>query len=534
VALLERLLHGYLNRVGRQSSEEETNWQNQERERCLRALVRRIKEPARNLLKAKLYGALRSATAINCPEPTRRGAEEALKEITLDDAVAVVDAICTADHDLPILSAEVTEDWEGPIEALMMKGRSSLERLIVGTENQARFTIEETYACIEVRVKTGGFQRFMFAFQDRPDFLAGMADQLTAHPHVDEMVSHLYSVFSAIHVADPPAFRERAFAALHSGAVHVIHAAASSLRVFQEATLDDVAVIQAYADYPDPVAKRGAIFAIAYMGKFAQLRQNLKEAALSIRTEGNGRLAADLVDAFGPYGIPLTMLTRAEASALTSEFLFVHDWDVDQGAIPRFLSRFAALFPDETYDLLLRRIEMNVKVKEAKQPRYRTFGLVHQSSVSFGGVPTEKRLELGRDCMARLIVSDSAEEFAELFWDVAGFDEAALTLIFETAGAKGDDREVSNISTLIEKAIPKLAFSNPGFARNLLGKFTGKHRQQLVEAFAYQAGRFPSGAFAGNPDNYIAERERQFAAGAAAFPDDTGLEDLARALRGRT
>jgi hypothetical protein len=117
---------------------------------------------------------------------------------------------------------------------------------------------------------------------------------------------------------------------------------------------------------------------------------------------------------------------------------------------------------------------------------------------------------------------------------VAGFDEAALTVIVEKAGAKADDREISNLSILIAKAIPRLAFSNPGFARNLLGKFSGKHRQQLVEAFAYQAGRFPSGAFAGNPDNYIAERQRQFAAGAAAFPDDTGLEDLAKALRGRT
>jgi hypothetical protein len=136
--------------------------------------------------------------------------------------------------------------------------------------------------------------------------------------------------------------------------------------------------------------------------------------------------------------------------------------------------------------------------------------------------------------MARLIVSDSPEELAELFWDVAGFDEAALNLIVEAVSAKPDDQEVSNISTLIEKAIPQLAFSNPGFAGNLLGKFAGKHREQLVEAFAYQAGRFSGGAFAGNPDDYIAQRQTQFAAQTAAFPDEMGLEDLARALRKRT
>ena len=73
---------------------------------------------------------------------------------------------------------------------------------------------------------------------------------------------------------------------------------------------------------------------------------------------------ADLADAFGPYGVPLTSLTRDEAAAIASEFLLVHDWDFDQGAIPRFLNRFVNLFPDETYDLLLRRIERSGVRKE--------------------------------------------------------------------------------------------------------------------------------------------------------------------------
>jgi hypothetical protein len=56
-----------------------------------------------------------------------------------------VDAICTEHHDLPLLSTEFTEvGWERPITELMTKGRSSLERLIAGTGNQARFTIDQT------------------------------------------------------------------------------------------------------------------------------------------------------------------------------------------------------------------------------------------------------------------------------------------------------------------------------------------------------------------------------------------------------
>jgi len=343
------------------------------------------------------------------------------------------------------------------------------------------------------------------------------------------MVGHLSSVLNSIHGADPAAFRQRALSALQSGAVHVIHASASNLRVFEGATEADIAVIQAYAGYPDPIAKRGAIFAITYMGKFTELRQNLKDAVLSIHTEGNQAIAADLADAFGPYGVPLTSLTRDEAAGVASEFLLVHDWEFDQGAIPRFLSRFVNLFPDETYGILLHQIEQSIQAREKGQPGFRTFGLVHQN-ISFAGVPAEKRLQLGQDCIARLIGSDSAEDLADLFWDVVGYEEPALRLILEIA-ANVDERGVRNIATLIEKAIPRLAFTNPGFARDLLRLFTGEQRGRIVEAFAYQARHFGSGVCAGDPADYMAQRQKQFADQTATFPDEAGLEDLAKALR---
>jgi hypothetical protein len=530
VSIMQNLLHHFLNRVGRRSTERENDWQNRERERCLQALLRRYEQPGGPLLKARIYSALRSATAINCPEPIRQSATTALANIVVDDAVAVVDAICTEDHQLPILSADFTVvGWERPITELMMKGRSSLERLVAGAGSQVRFTIDQTQACIEIRVKTGGFHRFMFAFADRPDFLAEMAEQLISHPQIGEMVGHLSSVLSSIHVADPAAFRQRALTALQSGALHVIHASANNLRVFEGATEEDIAVIQAYAGYPDPVAKRGAIFAITYMGKFTELRQNLKDAVLSIRTEGDRVVAADLADAFGPYGVPLTSLTREEAAAVASEFLRVHDWEIGQGAIPRFLSRFVNLFPDETYNLLLGRIERSIQAGVENKPGLRSFGLLH-ANISFGGVPAEKRHELGRDCVTRLIASDSPESLADLFWSIAGYEEPALRLSLGVA-PKVDERGARNISMLIGKAIPRLAFTSPSFAKDFIGQFTGEQRKRIVEAFASQARHPDSGVFAGDLDENMAQRQKQFAEQVAAFPDEAGLEDLARALR---
>jgi hypothetical protein len=523
VSIMEGLLHNYLNRMGRETTEHEKKWQNRERQRCLHALLRRYEQPASPLLKAKVYDALRSATAINCPEPIRQAATEALAGIVVNDAVAVVDAICTADHDLPVLSKDFSEvGFERLIAELMTKGRSSLERPIAGAGNQARFTIDPTHACIQVRVKTGGFHRFMLAFAERPDFLNEMADQLIAHPQIDEMVGHLTSVLNSIHAADPAAFRQRALSALQSGAVYVIHASANNLRVFAGATEEDIAVIQAYGGYPDPAAKRGAIFAITYMGKFTELRQNLKDAVLSIHTEGDRTVAADLADAFGPYGVPLTSLTREEAAAVASEFLLVRDWEFDPGAIPRFLNRFVTLFPDETYDLLLRRIEKSVEAKKNGEVSFHSFRLVHED-ISFSGVPCEKRLQLARNCIVRFIGSDSPDELADLFWKVAGYDEPALRIMLNAAPT-ADERGVRNMATLIDVAVPGLVFRNPDFARDLLHHFTGEQRERLVEAFAHQARHLISGGvFAGDPADFMAERDKQFANQTAAFPEEAGL-----------
>jgi hypothetical protein len=112
----------------------------------------------------------------------------------VDDEVSVIDAIRTAEHELPVLSTDFSyPGWEESITKLMEKGRASLERLIASTGNQARFTIDQTRACLELQMTTGGFHRFMFAFADRPEFLSEMADQLITHPQVDEMISQLSS-----------------------------------------------------------------------------------------------------------------------------------------------------------------------------------------------------------------------------------------------------------------------------------------------------------------------------------------------------
>jgi hypothetical protein len=376
---------------------------------------------------------MRSATAINCPRWVQERAATALEAMDMPDEVAVVDAVCTADHELPTLTTEYSEHhWEQAITDVMTKGRSSLERLIDGPGNQAQFTLEQLKACLAVRVATGGFHRFMLSFVDRPDFLHAMAEGIVHDEKLDILTGQLSSVLNAIHASDAAAFRQRALAAIDARPTQVIHAAANNLRVFTAAEEADIALIRTYGQYTNTVAKLGAIHAITYMGRFTELLPSLKSAVLTIRTEGDKRVAAELADAFGPYGVPLTTLTREEAAAVAAEFVSVTDWDFDQGAITRFLGRVVSLFPDETFALLVERIERNRAARNENRPGLRTFGLVY-GHISFMGVPLEKRLELAQIALRRALQPDAGEEDSDLFWEVAGADDGAYDLILYQA-----------------------------------------------------------------------------------------------------
>jgi len=122
----------------------------------------------------------------------------------------------------------------------------------------------------------------------------------------------------------------------------------------------------------------------------------------------------------------------------------------------RFLSRFVNLFPDETYNLLLGRIERRASQGEWRISRVlRSFGLLH-ANISFGGVPAEKRHELGRDCVTRLIASDSPEKPCGPVLEYRGHEEPGTSAHSWSCNLRLMNEARANISMLIGKAIPTL------------------------------------------------------------------------------
>jgi hypothetical protein len=143
-------------------------------------------------------------------------------------------------------------------------------------------------------MNTGGFHRFMLAFADRKDFRSEMANQLIAHPQIDEMISHPSSVSTSIHSTDAGTFRLRAISALRDGTVSVIHGVANNLRVF--GTRRTLMLLWFKLTEATPIQSRRAeqFTSSLTWEEFTELRQILKEAALSIHAGGDSAFRTEL------------------------------------------------------------------------------------------------------------------------------------------------------------------------------------------------------------------------------------------------
>lgn len=204
-------------------------------------------------------------------------------------------------------------------------------------------------------------------------------------------------------------------------------------------------------DVPNADVKRHALYAVAYMGGNTPIVPRLLEAALSVDIGTDQALADALIDAFGPYGVPLSILTEETAVVLLAKFLPFGDFDVRQGAIPRFLSLLAAIFADQVLDLLIQRVWVEESKRRAHEWHYRALGSDHYA-VSFVGSPNEKKPAMLRRCLSvRMDLDYSGDTLADLFWDIdplGGYSFQSIIEVLENSNAE----QVTNVEDVLRHA----------------------------------------------------------------------------------
>lgn len=437
---LERLLHQYLNRVGRESTDEEVSWQNRERARSLGLLAGRLQRTPLSLpVRSEIYDAIRSATGFNYTEPVRAVAGELLANIPRDCDLAIFDALSRREGDLPLRNRDnPAGGWQEDYGVLIKEAHDCLAAL--DDDKRISKLIDFVKMALSARIEVRGFAAIVHSFREDGSFIAGLGDGLLRDAESPALINELACTLDALHSYAPMEYRRRAWSALSESPQHFLVAASSALRVYREnATDEDAALIRAYINIPNAVVKRHGLYAVAYMGGYTRILPQLLDAALSVDIGTDQSLADALTDAFGPYGVPLSLLTKETVNLVLAKFLPFEDFDARQGAIPRFLSQVASIFPDEVLELLIQRIHIEESKRQAGEWRYSALGVSHHA-VSFMSAPTEAKPGMLRRCLSvRMKLEHSGGTLASLFWDidpVGGYSFQAIGEMLENADAE--------------------------------------------------------------------------------------------------
>lgn len=523
----------YLNRVGRESSASEVEWQNEERLKALKILLARLSQPTSPIVRAQIYDEIRSATAINCLDPVREAAATALGSMSRDPELIVLDATCRGDSDLPIFEREFNAaTWDENIRLLMAEAHDVLVG-IQDTESRAKMMVDAVKTAISCKLHPNGFQRLVGTFSSEPGFLCILADQLIRDSKSEELSAQLSIVLDALHTRAPSEFHVRAAQILNTGVVTQVRAAAGALRVYDnKATMTDVVLIKRFLGFPDGWVKHLALQAIAYMGKNVHLQPELLGAALSVEVAGDSHVASTLADAFGPYGVHLSRLGGKEVEELLRKFLEVEEFDAQQGRIPRFLNELTPIFAEQVTVFLLMRIAKQREQRRLGNWGYSALGHVY-NDVSFASVPTDERRKLAQlvfNAYSGATDDAEAEEYAKIFWELALSNDSVLSVLLD-AVSSNDDRNLQAVKEFVRHSVARLAFSNPEFTSSLLSKADPVSRKELIMALVQNAHQLPKGPFTGSHEDFMARHSADIKSQIDNLPIDSNLDELGDALR---
>ncbi len=530
VRSLSFLLHAGLNRVGRASSAAEIEWQTKEGLQALAILCSRLERDNRAslILRSQIYHAIRSATGVNYQQAVREKANSVLSVVTLEGDEILLDAISRGESDFPLQEEFTADTWDKQIRQLIDHAHAVLME-VDDVELRASSLMCHLKTVLSCKLQPHGFFRLVASFQADTQFLMVLVDQIVAVEQCGTFADQLRSVLDVLHRGAPNEFHRRVSAILASKLTHNVRAAAGALRVYSSnATIDDISQIKAFLHYPDAWTRRLALDAIAFMGDNVHLHAQLLEAALSVEV-GDDDVACSLAEAFGPYGVRLSWLNVSDVRILLGKFLDVREFEADQGAIPRFLSRLVMAFPDQVLELLLARIAKQREERKKGNWEYRGFARLY-ARVSFASLQGSDRLRLVNMCLAAYLdLAENDSDCAELFWDIAGLDEQSLKVVVDVANA--DKLAAQKIAALIGSARFPLASACPQFAANLLVSADETQKQQYVNAFVANAHHLPTGVYAGSPGEFTKKRESEIKAQADCLSDNPQLAPLAQALK---
>ena len=483
VQILGTVLHGFLPKFGRALTQEEIAWHNDERLKALSIFADSVRTvPV--YVKQQILATLRSLTFWGQADTEIvRRAEEVLSSISMTDELFVFDAIATAGWDLDRLGEDFgTTDTRRQQQLENAVGKIS----VAPGEEQVRI-LEEMYLQAERHgIELRGGNEFVALLCKDASFLGALASHvLSSHDCPSSFKFLMQVVVCQMRSHDPGRYEQVGIASAHHSNVNVSRGAAAGLfsADLRHGVPQDVRVLRELSAHEDAYVKLNCLNALRFFAKSDQFRDIAIDVALDTEIGSNAKLADELCEIFGEYGVSPTVLTEKRIQSLLSKLLPIGE--IDEYHITNLLGWAARERPTLILQFFLDRIRYSLNEHDGSSYQAIPSRSTTIAYMRFAGDGRQIHLEGVRDLLVEAQRGNSyseQEDLTRLFWIVGALDNTTLSVLDDWLHEQVLER-VETVWSLLSHAPGGIALVCPWFTLQVLesaARFGNKHSREVI------------------------------------------------------
>ncbi len=507
------VLSGFLPAVGRVVSNDEAQWQMEERLTILNMVEKRLKKETPTPLLRQIRTVLRHARPHSRDTPLGKRINEVLSNIPQSEDLLIFDAISTGEWDHDGLYDNL-EDANRSRQELISRGLAAFRTKFPDARQQMEGLVQLVKDAETCGIELGGnpysFIEGLCGEDLAQAFLSYAMDD--PHPLLAQMISVRLRWLRA---SDPARYQVAGLAAANHKNPLVAYGTANAVAYgpnLNSPLVEDVAILQALARHPAEIVRYLTFTGIQRIGGHGAYEREAIEMLLGSEIADSSRMGEEMCGAVDYAGIKKEHLSEEQIRILLDKLVITKE--IDGHHTERFLAWVGEHFPAALFDFILRRLDRDAEFDRRNEekagyaptphhrfgnalrplqngPRYRTF------------------LEQVRD----RFVTQPEQGFwlRELFWSIGSIDATALGVIDELLH-RGDTQSVRIALQLLGGAPPELALSRPHFAVHVIEECGRVEAQLGVSAESVLLTNAQTGSFQRAPGQpslkYLSMKER--------------------------
>jgi hypothetical protein len=468
VKSLSRIVSVFIPMRRNEASDEEIVWHEEERNHAVDIIQRRI-DPGHLALPVvwKIRKILqRAAGEERQSQGIRERARTMLSMLHLPDLFYTFHAVCSDPWRYSTL-----DDGYSRREAEESKGAAELRGLYPDPADQVRIVESLMNQARDARVDPDSVASFVSYLCGEREFLSAFSEHLLAQSNsVLQQVAGI--AIRAWRVRDMAEYLRYGLGFINDGTDLTRNSVAQEIRIhpsLEDVTAEDVALLMALADRPEPWIHRAIFQSLAILCRSQQFCAVAQKLIRNVDI-GRDRVLADeycRIVGRGPYQVRASSLSHETLRSMVSKLVPVPE--LDRHHFGSFASDVSGMIPLELVDLMRARLEFaQTYVAGDDQPLYKPV----PSPQNWSTLSAVRESPYYEETLRRLFdlglrFPDQTPYLDEFFWRFGTLDETTFTVLDDGLHSEDMDRYRRTLSVLCQ-APKSLAFSQPIFALHLL------------------------------------------------------------------